>query len=76
LKLGLPGWSFSGQMSQIWPRFMLLGLQNFSWPFDLISRLLALKIPLAFWLLFSPFYAELGSYEEKYFCSIFSETHL
>jgi len=30
---GLPDWPFSGQTSEIWPRFKLVGLKNFCWLF-------------------------------------------
>jgi len=29
---GLLGWPFLGQIFQIWPRFELVVLKNFSWP--------------------------------------------
>jgi len=28
---GLPGWSFLGQISEIWPRFKLVGLKRIIW---------------------------------------------
>jgi len=41
---GLQGWPFLGQISEIWPRFKLIGLKNFSWLFfGFISSWLALK---------------------------------
>jgi len=30
---GLPGWPFLGQISEIRPRFKLVGLKKFVWPF-------------------------------------------
>jgi len=80
LSPGLPEWPFSGQISEIWPRFKLVGLKNFSWPFGLFwprPKLAGLyKMCLAFWLFFGFFYAEIGAYEGKYCYSIISATHL
>jgi len=70
----LPDWPFLGQISEIWPRFKLVGLKNFSWAygfFGLISSWLVLKMYLAIWLSFGLFYAEIGAYEGKYCNSMF-----
>jgi len=87
----LPDWPFLGQISKIWPRFKLVGLKSFSWPFGLfwpqlnlasLKNLFGLKkanlatLNGAFWLLLGHFHAEIGSYEGKYSYSNFSVTHL
>jgi len=66
----LPVWPFLGQISEIWPRFKLVGLKNFNWPFGFLGL-----IPS--WLAFKnsfgrlAFYAEEVSLETKYYYSIF-----
>jgi len=58
---GLPGWPFLGQISEIWIRFKLVGLNTFIWIFglfDLTSSMFTLKIRLAFWLFFDLFTLE------------------
>jgi len=56
---GLPGWPFLGQISEIRPRFKLVGLKKFVWPFLASWSWLALKIRLAFWLFFGLFTIEM-----------------
>jgi len=55
----LPDGPFFGQISEIWPRFKLIGLKNFSWPFSLVLASSQVGWPykfcLAFWLFFSLF---------------------
>jgi len=58
---------------KFWPRFKLVGLLAF---FGFISSWLTLKNMLGLLALFWLFYAEIGSYEGKYCCSISSATHL
>jgi len=67
----LPGWPFLGQISKIWLRFKLVGLKNFTWTFGLTSSWLALKNSFGLLALFWPFFAEIGSYEGKYYDYIF-----
>jgi len=60
------------EISAIWPRFKLVGLKNFSWPFfGLILSRLALENVFGLLTLFGLFYAVIGSFEGKYCYSIF-----
>jgi len=59
--------AFLDHFSEIWPRFKLVGLKNFSLLFgifDFISSWLASK-NMAFWLFFGLFYAEISFFEGK-----------
>jgi len=76
---GLPGRPFLGQISKIWPRFKLVGLNNFSCFlgfFGLILNRLALRNVFGLLTFFGLFYAGIISYEGKYCYSIFLATHL
>jgi len=68
--------AFLGQISEIWPRFKLVGLKKFIWPLGLISSWLALRNSFVFLDLFWPFYAGKFYSEGKYCYYIFSATHL
>jgi len=72
---GLPDWPlFLGQISEIWPRFKLVGLKNFIWPFGIISSWLTLRNLFDLLALSWLFYAENFNSEQKYYYSIFLGT--
>jgi len=67
--------AFLGQISYIWPRFKLVVLKKFIWPFGLIPSCLALKNSFDLLALLWPFYAGNFSSEGKYDYYIFSATY-
>jgi len=71
--------TFLSQISEIWSRFKLVGLKNLVGLLAFFRRRLKVtglkKSVRPFDSFFDHFYAEVGSYEGKYCCSICLATH-
>jgi len=68
--------SFLVQISEIWPRFKLVGLKKCSWPFGLISSWLALRNSFGLLALVWLFYAKKIPLKKNITYPFFSATHL